>query len=110
MTGGIGSTGQRSVPYATALAFPAPLQRPTPVVVTQLQTDVQGVLARSTAFTARENLKVATEGTVIVLQGSVANERESRLAEAMIRLTPGVREVRNELTIVETTPPPTPVP
>jgi osmotically-inducible protein OsmY len=32
-----------------------------------------------------------------VLRGEVANEREKALAEAIVRLSPGVREVRNEL-------------
>ena len=36
---------------------------------------------------------------VVVLTGQVENARERRLVEGMVRLTPGVLEVRNELQV-----------
>jgi osmotically-inducible protein OsmY len=36
---------------------------------------------------------------VVVLRGTVRDASEARLAEGMIRLTPGVRQVQNELRI-----------
>jgi len=38
-------------------------------------------------------------GPVIVLRGSVATDHERRLAEALVRLTPGVRDLVNELEV-----------
>jgi osmotically-inducible protein OsmY len=38
------------------------------------------------------------DGSTVVLRGSVRDDHERRLAEALVRLTPGVRAVRNELT------------
>ena len=40
---------------------------------------------------------VAGEGGVVVLKGAAKDEDEARLIEGMIRLTPGVRSVQNEL-------------
>jgi len=42
---------------------------------------------------------VEAQGEVIVLRGRVADEDERRLVEGMVRLEPGVHEVRNELEI-----------
>jgi osmotically-inducible protein OsmY len=35
----------------------------------------------------------------VILRGRVADDDERRLAEGMVRMEPGVREVRNELII-----------
>src|SRR5256885_7103062 len=42
-------------------------------------------------------IEVVSDGAVVVLRGAVRDEDEARLAENMIRLTPGVRDVKNEL-------------
>jgi hypothetical protein len=60
--------------------------------------DLQNVIARSTSLPSRGDIRVAMDGDVVVLQGAVQDEHERRLAETMLRFTPGVREVRNELT------------
>jgi hypothetical protein len=70
-----------------------------PPVVTKTQLEVQGVFARSTALPSRDNIRVAMEGNMVVLRGTVNDSRERLLSEAMIRLTPGVYEVRNELQV-----------
>jgi osmotically-inducible protein OsmY len=44
-------------------------------------------------------IQVATEGDSLVLRGIVKDEHDRRLAEAIARLTPGVRELRNELAV-----------
>jgi osmotically-inducible protein OsmY len=44
-------------------------------------------------------IQVVTQGEAVVLRGGVRNDREKRVAEAMIRMTPGVREVINELVV-----------
>ena len=41
----------------------------------------------------------------MVLQGVVASDKERRLAEGLVRVTPGVRDVRNELVVTRPTGP-----
>jgi osmotically-inducible protein OsmY len=42
---------------------------------------------------------VSTAGEAVVLNGTVQSEKERRIAEIMLRMTPGVREVRNQLQV-----------
>jgi BON domain len=88
-----GSTG-RVPAYSLTLDFEAP-RLPPP---SQMQVNLQGMLARSSSL-AGASIRVAINGPTVVLRGTVSNDRERRLAENMIRLTPGVRDVRNELNI-----------
>jgi hypothetical protein len=69
----------------------------------QIQATVQQSLARSTQFLPGAAVKVEMDGAVLVLKGTVADEQDRRHAEAVARLTPGVRQVRNELVTRETT-------
>jgi hypothetical protein len=50
-------------------------------------------------LSAPNGITVHSDTSGIVLRGSVANDNERRLVENMIRLQPGVRELRNELQI-----------
>ena len=96
MTGGIGGgTGQMpEVSYAATVRFAAP-----PVEVTVVRADLQGLLNRSSALSRPGSVRVEADGNAIVLRGRVADEDEQRLVEGMVRLEPGVHEVRNELEI-----------
>jgi osmotically-inducible protein OsmY len=62
-------------------------------------SEVQRVIGRSERLPSRDNIRVELEGPAVVLRGTVADEHEARLAEALARLTPGVRDLRNELTV-----------
>src|SRR5262249_38996831 len=98
------TTGQRRTPaYVTAIGF----DRPNPPVAapSRLQADLQDVLARSSRLSNGNGLRVTVENGTVVLRGSVPPLRERRLAEGMMRLTPGVADVRNEL-LVNGKPPP----
>jgi osmotically-inducible protein OsmY len=75
-----------------------------------LQSEVQRVLTRSSSLSPNRAIRVAVEGPAVVLRGTVASEHDRRLAEALVRLTPGVHEVRNELEVPEITPAPEPRP
>jgi hypothetical protein len=91
---GASSIGVRRAPaYVTGLGF-TPAARPPSG---QLRADLQQVLARSTRLASADSIQVSMDGPVVVLQGSVANDHDRRLAEALLRLTPGVHDVRNEL-------------
>jgi hypothetical protein len=64
----------------------------------QIQSELRGMISRSTEqISTPERIEVAMEGNTVVLRGSVADDREARVVEGMVRLTPGVRQIRNEL-------------
>jgi len=61
--------------------------------------DLQRILARSSSLTAADSIQVLSDGATVFLRGVVANDSDRRMAEALLRLSPGVDVVRNELTI-----------
>jgi hypothetical protein len=91
---GFGSPTPRAPAFVTRLAEP-----PRAAVVSQLTAQAGQVLARSSALTSRDNIQVAMAGNAIVLSGVVASERERRLAEGLVRMTPGVYAVQNRLVV-----------
>jgi hypothetical protein len=64
-----------------------------------LQTELQDLIDRSSLLRARGNIRVTVDGQVARLQGNVTDPRARRLAESLVRTTPGVREVQNQLVI-----------
>jgi hypothetical protein len=80
--------------YSIVVGFPT--RPPAPA---QVQSNLAGVLARSSTLGNDRRIAIATDGETVVLRGTVGNEHDKRLAEAMARLTPGVHDVRNELQI-----------
>ena len=44
-------------------------------------------------------IAIEVEGGTVVLKGQVSDDDQRRLVEGMMRLTPGVRDVRNELKV-----------
>ncbi len=86
------STG-RQISYTATLKFPAPS-----VPVPQMQTDLRGMIDTSNSIADARGVSVtAGDGGVIVLKGNAKDEDEAKLIENMIRLTPGVKDVKNEL-------------
>jgi hypothetical protein len=92
------SFGVRRAPaYTTTIGFPH-----RPPAASQLQADLQAVLDRSSALSGvKDNLRVSVAGRVVVLQGTVTSPRERRLAEALVRLQPGVAAVQNQIVVVQ---------
>jgi hypothetical protein len=64
-----------------------------------LRAEVQDILRHSSGLNSSATIQVASDGEGLVLRGIVKDEHERRLAEAIARLTPGVRVVRNELAV-----------
>jgi hypothetical protein len=64
----------------------------------QARSDLQNVITRSSSLPSKGNIQVFMDGDVVVLRGTVQDDHERRLAEMLVRFTPGVRELRNELT------------
>ena len=64
-----------------------------------MQTELRGMLNRSTMISNPAGVQLAmADGGTVVLRGAVRNQDEARTVEGMIRLTPGVRAIKNELT------------
>jgi hypothetical protein len=89
------STAARRVPtYSAILGF----SNASPVS-SGLQNNLQQMLSQSAALPSNRNIQIAMDGSTVVLQGWTADDHERRLAEGMVRLTPGVHDVRNELQV-----------
>jgi hypothetical protein len=100
LTGGLNSVGmntmgiRRAPAYSTTLGYTL-----RPAAPLRLRADLQQVLSQSTRLTAPGNIQIVMDGPTIVLRGRVTDERERRLAENVLRLSPGVRDIRNELEV-----------
>ena len=73
-----------------------PLNLPTG---SRLEADLRSILDRSTSFTNRDNISISVDGRIVTLHGVVPNASERRLAESLLRMTPGVGMIKNELTV-----------
>jgi hypothetical protein len=102
---GFNTFGMTRTPnYAATLADDMPrVVHPNP----QLQANIADILRRSTYAQSTTPLRIAVKDSVVFIEGAVPTARQKRLIEGMIRLTPGVRDVVNNLEITETLPPPT---
>jgi hypothetical protein len=87
--------GVRRLPaYATTLRIK---DMPPPESPVQVREDLRNMLAQSGQLDSRDAVRVLMDGPAVVLQGVVADDDERRLVENMVRLTPGVNAIRNEL-------------
>ena len=98
---GFGQTGQinavvtqapRPIAYSATLKFAAPVTT-APV----MQAELRNIISSSDRISNPANVQIITDGRTVVLRGIVADRDEAKLIEGMIRLTPGVRTIRNEL-------------
>jgi len=64
-----------------------------------LEQTVLNVLASSSALPSKQGILVAVAGETVILRGTVADMHQKRMAEALLRLTPGVRNVLNEIQV-----------
>lgn len=100
MGGSAGSSTRFSVvaPFQTRVAYSASVDFPTrPSSPSALLTQVRGSIDRSSRLKNPSGIQVIVDGQTVVLRGKVADESERRIAEGLIRLEPGVRQVVNEL-------------
>jgi osmotically-inducible protein OsmY len=65
----------------------------------RLQTELRRILSRSTSLVNGKSIEVLVDGEAVLLRGKVTDDRERRLAEGLVWLSPGVSEVRNELRV-----------
>jgi hypothetical protein len=64
-----------------------------------LAAGIHDVIDRSAGIRSKSDISVKMEGRNAILQGQVASEKERLQVEALIRLTPGLGQIRNELTV-----------
>ena len=101
--GGGSSSGTKFSPSstnqtATRVSYVATVKFPTRTVqASQRRADLQAVIYRSSTIKNPAAIQVEMEDGVVVLKGRAASDDEKRLAEGLIRLTAGVRLVRNEI-------------
>jgi osmotically-inducible protein OsmY len=69
------------------------------IVTGNLATDLRDQIARSTSLPSKQKIAIEMVGRDVILRGEVADDDERRLAESLVRTTPGVGEVRNELIV-----------
>ncbi len=86
----------RAPVYMTALADDFPRVVHTPQ---KLQGDLQATIARSSFINNKQNIQIIVNGNTVELHGQVSTERERRLVQGMVSMTPGVREVVNQLVV-----------
>jgi hypothetical protein len=91
--------GGQIAPLARQIAYPAVARFDVPVAVPNaVQVELRGMIDRSTAIANPAGVQVVADGGMVVLRGAVRDQDEARTVEGMVRLTPGVRSIRNELT------------
>lgn len=86
----------RGARYTMGLGFESPVGVTTNP---RLSDELQRQFTSSTRFGTGNSIKVAVENNVVVLRGKVADEHERDLAEMLVRLSPGVYNVQNDLQI-----------
>jgi osmotically-inducible protein OsmY len=63
----------------------------------RMLSNVTDMLARSSRVQAASNIQISMDQGVLVLSGKVGTDKERRVLEAMVRMTPGVRDLRNDV-------------
>jgi hypothetical protein len=82
------------ISYAAQMYFPTP-----PVAATRMQTELRSVIDATPQIANAKGVEVLLDANNnVTLRGSVKDDEEARLIEGMVRLTPGVGYIRNELT------------
>lgn len=80
--------------YAAQIRFSAPR-----VTAPRLEGELRESLSNSHLIPDGRGIQVTTDAqNNVTLRGHVRNEDEARLVEGVVRLTPGVRAIQNELT------------
>ena len=65
----------------------------------RLIDEVGSIVSRSSRLPSASAVLVSMDQGFLVLRGKVGSEKERRVLEAMVRMTPGIREIRNEVQV-----------
>ena len=93
----------RQIRTHMVVAFPNPLRNSQPssrvrAVRSRVMSRMDRTLRRALGERASE-VQVLLEGSTAVLRGAVASDHQKQLAELLVKLEPGIADVRNELTV-----------
>lgn len=92
--GGIIANLPRQIAYTSVVKFQAPA-----MPAGQMQSDLSGMISRATMISNPAGVQVTADASNnVVLRGAVRDRDEARTVEGMVRMTPGVRKITNELT------------
>jgi len=97
---GAGTQQKSTVRPQLVVAFDHP--RPDPETMQVAITTRFGKLASKSQF---QDIEVEADGNTVILRGEVDSVRSSKLATILARMEPGVKKVRNELTVAESPAP-----
>jgi osmotically-inducible protein OsmY len=70
---------------------------PPPIIPSQLQADLMAMSGRSKAVSNPATIQISAEANNVTIRGVATSKDEARTIESMIRMTPGVHGVKNEL-------------
>jgi hypothetical protein len=101
LTQGSGATGFSTLGMSKAPAYSTALSPDFPFAPTssvKLGNAARAALERSSALQG-QNIQLQMNGPQAILRGRVSQDRMRRLAEGLVRLTPGVQDVVNELQV-----------
>jgi hypothetical protein len=96
LTATASTTSTTTLAYSTVVKF-----KTIPIVSTKLQADLRATIDGSNFIQKPSGIRIDVADRTVVLSGRVKNDDERRQAEALIRLTPGVRMVKNDLQVLE---------
>jgi len=99
--GGLVSFSPSTQASASRIAYTASLKFPVrSLPPSTLQADLRDMLDRSSTIkNAGKIVVLVDQDRNVVIKGKVADDDERRLIMGMLRLTPGVREIQNELIV-----------
>jgi hypothetical protein len=84
----------RNPAYTTALGKNIPTVKHDSAV---LEANLRAVINRASNIPSKGTIGVTVTGSTVELSGVVADKQERRIVEAMVRMSPGVRNVTNLL-------------
>ena len=109
--GGLGgqSTANQSgilVPLPVQITYSAQMLFPTPPVApTRMQTDLRVMIDGVSGIANPKGVQIVTDAdNNVTLRGTVKDNDEARFVEGLVRTTPGVRAITNELTATSAAP------
>jgi Pentapeptide repeats (8 copies)/BON domain len=83
--------------FTLGTGFESPARAPG---YAELRDELQGILAHTERITTGRQIRVDMDGGTVILRGPIQDAHDRDMAGAIVRLTPGVTGVRNELEIV----------
>jgi hypothetical protein len=72
---------------------------PAPLANLQPRVELQQLIKDSSYLSPKNAVQVVGNSSLVVLRGTAVSDYERQLVEAMVSLSPGVNEIRNEITI-----------